>query len=139
MLAVNHWFDCKSSQLNYSTVESWNVTFHMIPWTQIIGIIHKLHQFLANKICNFVALFLNCDTFPASKYCLVIRLVWNSLHWENYVFNSFHSEWDMIVVTVFFSILNQMDFHLVQNRKENCHHDHIPFNVKGNGNIVFSV
>ena len=25
------------------------------------------------------------------------------------------------------------------NRKENCHHDHIPFNVKGNGNIVFSV
>ena len=22
------------------------------------------------------------------------------------------------------------------NRKENCHHDHIPFNVKGNGNIV---
>ena len=30
-------------------------------------------------------------------------------------------------------------FHFVQNRKEHCHHDHIPFNVKGNGNIVFSV
>ena len=30
-----------------------------------------------------------------------------------------------------------MEFHLVQNRKENCHHDHIPLNVKGN--IVFSV
>ena len=26
-----------------------------------------------------------------------------------------------------------------ENRKENCHHDHIPFNVKGNVNIVFSV
>ena len=26
-----------------------------------------------------------------------------------------------------------------ENRKENCHHDHIPFNVRGNGNIVFSV
>ena len=25
------------------------------------------------------------------------------------------------------------------NRKENCHHDHIPFDVKGNGNIVFSL
>ena len=25
-----------------------------------------------------------------------------------------------------------------ENRKENCHHDHIPFNLKGNGNIVFS-
>ena len=45
----------------------------------------------------------------------------------------------MIVVTVFLSILNQMNFHLLQNRKENCHHDHIPFNVKGNGNIVVSV
>ena len=37
------------------------------------------------------------------------------------------------------SILNQMEFRLVQNRKKNSHHDHIPFNVKGNGNIVFSV
>ena len=32
-----------------------------------------------------------------------------------------------------------MDFYLVQNRKENCHHDHIPFNVKGDENTVFSV
>ena len=45
----------------------------------------------------------------------------------------------MIVVTFFLSSLNQMEFHLVQARKENCHHDHIPFKVKGNGNIVFSV
>ena len=46
----------------------------------------------------------------------------------------------MIVVTVFLSILSQMKFNLVQNRDENCHHDHIPFiNVKGNGNLVFSV
>ena len=42
----------------------------------------------------------------------------------------------MIVVKVFLSILNQMER---KNRKENCHHDHIPFNVKVNGNIVFSV
>ena len=26
-----------------------------------------------------------------------------------------------------------------ENGKENCHYDHIPFNAKGNGNIVFSV
>ena len=44
-----------------------------------------------------------------------------------------------MVVTVFLSILNQMGLHLVQNRKENCHHDHIPFNLKGFGYIVFSV
>ena len=31
---------------------------------------------------------------------------------------SFQIEWDMIVMTVFISILNQMDFHLVQNPKE---------------------
>ena len=32
-----------------------------------------------------------------------------------------------------------MEFHLVQNRKKNRHHDHIPFNVRGNVNVVFSV
>ena len=61
------------------------------------------------------------------------------LHWENYISISFHIEKDMIVVTVFYSILNQMEFYLVQNGMETCHHDHILFNVKGNGNIVFSV
>ena len=39
----------------------------------------------------------------------------------------------------YLSILNQMVFHLVQNRNENCHHDHIPFNLKGNRIRVFSV
>ena len=43
----------------------------------------------------------------------------------------------MIVVTVFLSILNQMEFHLVQNLKENYHHDHIPFKLKGNGMLEF--
>ena len=32
-----------------------------------------------------------------------------------------------------------MEFRLIQNLKENCHHDLIPFNLKKNGNIVFSV
>ena len=60
-------------------------------------------------------------------------------HWENQYSISFHSEWDMILVTVFLSILNQMEIHLVQNRKENCPHDHTPVNVKGIGSIVVSV
>ena len=30
-------------------------------------------------------------------------------------------------MTVFLSTLNQMELHLVQNQKENCHNDHIPF------------
>ena len=57
------------------------------------------------------------------------------LHWENYISFSFHIEWDMIVGTVFLSISNQMEFHLIQNWKETCHHNLIPFNVKGNEKI----
>ena len=45
----------------------------------------------------------------------------------------------MIVVIVFLSILNQMESHLVQNWQENCHHDHIPFNSKGIGNLFSCV
>ena len=32
-----------------------------------------------------------------------------------------------------------MELHLVQNLKENSHHDHIPLNLKGNGILVLSV
>ena len=47
-----------------------------------------------------------------------------------YVFGTQHTE-----KTIFpFPIRNGN-----RNRKENCHHDYIPFNFKGNGNIVFSV
>ena len=38
-----------------------------------------------------------------------------------------------------FDFEHQMGFNLVQNRKEKCHHDHIPLNLKGNGDTVFSV
>ena len=38
--------------------------------------------------------------------------------------------WNMIVMTVFLLILNQTEFHLNKNRKENCHHDHIALNLK---------
>ena len=37
------------------------------------------------------------------------------------------------------NVENQMEFNLVQKRKENSHHDHIPLNVKGNRNLFFSV
>ena len=43
----------------------------------------------------------------------------------------------MIVETVFLSILGQMEFHLVQDQIENCHNDHIPFNMKENVSKVF--
>ena len=34
---------------------------------------------------------------------------------------------------------NGIPFQDRKDRKENSHYDHIPFNMKGNGNIVFSV
>ena len=45
----------------------------------------------------------------------------------------------IIVIKVFLLLFNQMEFHLVQNQMKNCCHDHIPFNLKGNGILVFSV
>ena len=44
-------------------------------------------------------------------------------------------EWNMIVVTVLLSILKQIEFHWVQNQKEDCYHNHIPLNLQGNGNL----
>ena len=41
------------------------------------------------------------------------EFILHSLHWENYFSISFHIEWNIIVVTVFVLILNQMEFHLV--------------------------
>ena len=39
--------------------------------------------------------------------------------------NGIRSRWQF-----FISILNQMNFYLAYNWKENCHHNHIPFNLK---------
>ena len=43
---------------------------------------------------------------------------------------SIHTEKNMIIVTVFLSIMNQMEFRFGHNQKENCKYDHIPFNSK---------
>ena len=60
------------------------------------------------------------------------------LIWENEYYIFFQIESDTIVVTVSLSILNQIEFHLVQNQNENCYHDRISFNLKGYVSIVFS-
>ena len=85
-----------------------------------------------DAVNSFLGLEIVTVCIRAADQWLLIQ----SRHTENI---SYQIEWDMIVATVFLSILSQMDFHLVQNREENCHHNHIPFNVKGNGILVFSV
>ena len=47
----------------------------------------------------------------------------------------FPSKLNMILVAVVPSILNQMEFNLLQNREENCPHDHISYTLEGNGNM----
>ena len=44
----------------------------------------------------------------------------------------------MILVTVFLSILNQMELHMVQNEKENSDYAHIPCNWQGIVNVYSS-
>ena len=43
----------------------------------------------------------------------------------------------MIVVTVFPLTMNRMKFRLTHNQKQNCHYDHIPFNLKIIRNLYF--
>ena len=59
------------------------------------------------------------------------------LHWKNFISISFHIEWDMIVVTVFFSILNQMEFHLVQKIEEKLSPRSYPIQRERNGKYSF--
>ena len=57
-------------------------------------------------------------------------------YWINHISISPHTEWNMTAATDPSPTLNQMEVYLVKNRKENCHHHHIPLHVKGNRNIV---
>ena len=41
----------------------------------------------------------------------------------------------MVVMRGFLSIVNKRELILVENPRENCNHDHIPFDLKGNENI----
>ena len=53
---------------------------------------------------------------------------------ETQISDSSEIESNTTVVAIFLSILNPMEFHLVKSRRENFHHDHIPFNLERNKN-----
>ena len=69
------------------------------------------------------------------KYRIQFFLPSLMIHKRKYFSVYFQIEWDMVVVTVFLSILNQMEFQLVQYQEENCHHDRIPVDLKGSRNL----
>ena len=80
---------------------------------------------------------------PPPRVCTV-HTYWNCLYtlcitnspgactWEKSISDSFEIERNMIVVTVFFLTMIQMEIRSVHNKKENCPYDHVPFNSKGN-------
>ena len=70
---------------------------------------------------------------PALICCSINNSI---VHSQNLILVSFQIERNAIGVTVFPLIVIQMEFYLVPNRKETCHHDHIPFNLKLNWNKV---
>ena len=45
--------------------------------------------------------------------------------------NSFQTERNTVVVTIFLLITNETDFRLIHNQEENSHYDRIPFDLKG--------
>ena len=92
------------------------------PTLTSIGIVLRLPINLTSL--HFV-IEMNQSSFRECVSELILREVWK-VHYKNSYSISFQIEWDMIVVTVILSILNQMGFYLVQNRKKNCHHDDIP-------------
>ena len=100
-----------------------------------VEIVRLLRQIKVSRMCGKMYRRTHATTYVRTHTTDGRR----PLRRENFVSISYHIEWDMIVVTVFLSTLNQMKFQLGQNRKEYCHHDHIPFNVIGNGNSFLGV
>ena len=76
--------------------------------------------FLRNFVRNFFP-----PKIDALKKVLTILVIWHVLRGYKYVSNSFRIKWNMNAVTVFLVIMNQTDYRLVYNQKENCHDDHI--------------
>ena len=71
-------------------------------------------------------------TFECTCHCAYV-------YSEKYISISFQIERNIIVMRVFLSILNSMEFHLVKNRESICHYDHISFNLNGNRNMFLWV
>ena len=118
---------CGSSCLSWKCpkIKSCSVMFvEIFGWRKIPysrnGEIAFLMKFkLANWTLNYSFRYL-VTIYIVEDICCCICAI-NLTYTEKTIFPfPFHIEWDMIVCTVFLLILNQIDFHLVQNRKENC-------------------
>ena len=62
----------------------------------------------------------------------VTTIIFQYVNWER---NDNLFFWGTFLST----ILNQMEFRSVKSRKDNCHHHHIPFILRENVNLIFSI
>ena len=75
----------------------------------------QLMKFLDDfrPISSHLPYLLSCSNYTFCRCGDNLRLTKNvdsvRAHWDNYISISFHIEWDMIVVTVFLSILHQVE------------------------------
>ena len=102
--------------------------------------INKPIDFERANISVFMPLgcFFHCILMPLSAFDECSQVVWYT---EKTIFPfpfKLTGIWSWWTFSFRFSVPNWIPFGS-KNRKENFHHDHIPFNVKGNGNIVSSV
>ena len=112
-----------------------------VHWHVSTGISTRITSYHSQNTCENVTIFTNYNDYSGNVTIFTIyndysenvtiftiyndyseRLVlWaffsRCVRWENSYSISFQIKWDMIMVTVFLSILNQMEFHLVQKSK----------------------
>ena len=75
------------------------------------------NNFFCSLVIRLCCIFIILNVTKQTEYCSFECNIPCTVRWEIYVSIYLHNEWDMIMGTDFLSILNQMEFHLVQNRK----------------------
>ena len=108
---------------------------------QSLGLVHAVIPSLERVCVRACFVFSDLLTRAREPPCCNLLDTNNLIaaHDEKYISISFRIECSRIVVTVFLSILNPMEFHLVFNQKENCLHDQILSNLKAIRNVCLRV
>ena len=87
-----------------------------------------------SSICDtkFITMLTKCITH---KSFFIVLSLQATVHSHKQTYDYLQIERNMSVVAVFLLIMNPTEFRLVHSRNENCHYDHIPFNLKVISNI----
>ena len=101
-----------------------------------VSCVYCVHSTGCTVYCVYSVYSLYC---VHSTVCTVYCVSQNRGRWEEWIYDSLQIDRIMIVETVFLLIMNQTEFRLAYNQKENCHCDHNPFHLQGIINPFLSV